>query len=493
MAGFRCAIAALFLMIVAAPAHAEWRRAETEHFILYGELPASELRQRAESVERFDELLRRFTAVATEPIGPKFRVYILNDETEVSERFYGRALGVYIPTLRGPFALVPDKEFGIGAFRTPPQQILFHEYAHHFMLQNFPANYPGWYVEGVADFYSTVRFTDDGQVEIGYPLHTRAAVLDGYDSWIDYHELLASDEPLWWSSLTQGWLLVHYAAFNQEARRVLQDYLSAMQRGLSGEQAYSESFGRAGWNLHSAIRRYFREDRVPVTTIPMDFATVEVSIRELSEAEADVALLYPREGTTLGGQIRRTARAHSDDAQALAELAAYQIAGGRFDQAAASAERAIELDPRNVDANLFLGTALIGGAAEAGDDADERWTRGRTALLEANRLDPYNPLALYRYYQSFPAAQNPTDTELAALEQAFRFVPQNREVRLALAVEFIAQQRFDEARLLVMPVFSTVHRGERAEFASDLVDRIERLDSDVSALRPVTRSVEFGS
>ena len=48
-----------------------------------------------------------------------------------------------------------------------PKSVLFHEYAHHFMLHHFPAAYPAWYVEGFAEFFSVVAFPQDGSIEYG--------------------------------------------------------------------------------------------------------------------------------------------------------------------------------------------------------------------------------------------------------------------------------------------------------------------------------------
>ena len=51
------AMAALTLF-VAAPAHAEWRKATSEHFVVYGDINEGALRSYTQKVERFDRLLR---------------------------------------------------------------------------------------------------------------------------------------------------------------------------------------------------------------------------------------------------------------------------------------------------------------------------------------------------------------------------------------------------------------------------------------------------
>ena len=61
-----------------------------------------------------------------------------------------------------------------------PQQVLFHEYTHHFMFQHFSAAYPSWYVEGFAETAATIVMKPDGSFHLGNPPQYRsdAAVLE---------------------------------------------------------------------------------------------------------------------------------------------------------------------------------------------------------------------------------------------------------------------------------------------------------------------------
>ncbi len=54
------------------------------------------------------------------------------------------------------------------------QQTLFHEYGHHFMKRYVTAAFPAWFVEGFAEYYSTVDFDKQGKALIGKPARRRA-------------------------------------------------------------------------------------------------------------------------------------------------------------------------------------------------------------------------------------------------------------------------------------------------------------------------------
>ena len=79
------AIAALILLVLfgAAPARAEWRRAESPNFILYGDASESQLRARVLLLEDFDRLLRVITSVNTPPTGSKLHIYLLRSHGDL--------------------------------------------------------------------------------------------------------------------------------------------------------------------------------------------------------------------------------------------------------------------------------------------------------------------------------------------------------------------------------------------------------------------------
>ena len=66
-----------FALFGASPAKADWRRAESPNFILYGNLSETELRQRILRLEDFDHLLRIIISVTEPPMHNKLRVYIV--------------------------------------------------------------------------------------------------------------------------------------------------------------------------------------------------------------------------------------------------------------------------------------------------------------------------------------------------------------------------------------------------------------------------------
>ena len=55
------------------------------------------------------------------------------------------------------------------------ETILYHEYAHHFMIASLTRRaYPLWFTEGFAEFFGGVQFKEDGSVLLGTPANHRA-------------------------------------------------------------------------------------------------------------------------------------------------------------------------------------------------------------------------------------------------------------------------------------------------------------------------------
>ena len=147
------------ITLIASPVQAEFRRAETDNFIIYAETTDEILSAYARNLERFDALLRHYTGASPEVSEVKFTIYLVENHRELQRRMGGSGYigGIYIADMRGPYAALPLRS----------SSVLLHEYVHHFMLRHAPAAYPRWYREGFAEFFSTVIFDEEGHAQLG--------------------------------------------------------------------------------------------------------------------------------------------------------------------------------------------------------------------------------------------------------------------------------------------------------------------------------------
>src|SRR5438046_2601208 len=65
------------------------------------------------------------------------------------------------------FAATATQANGGPETRISPQQVFFHEYAHHLQLWDARSAIPTWAVEGFAEFFASAEINKDGSVTIG--------------------------------------------------------------------------------------------------------------------------------------------------------------------------------------------------------------------------------------------------------------------------------------------------------------------------------------
>lgn len=458
----------LFCVCLSIPvaASATWHRAESPRFIIYSEMPEPELQTFTTELEQFDRLLRQYTGTQAEPAELKVRIYVV-ENADIVERYIGASGigGFYDGSVNGPIAVIPEQDLGSGYDRMDPRSILFHEYTHHFMLQYFPAAYPDWYVEGFAEYFSTVRFREDGIAEVGHPPIFRSRYFQ-YGQWISTERMLSNAVENTGMTYAQGWLITHLAANDPEIRSMLTDYLNRLRAGESGSDAYDATFGSWNRSFNRVLQGYLRRNRFRATGVPMEPLDPEtISITSITDEEAAIALLAPRAPGQMGYAVQRAIEYYPNNPQGHVELALDQLADEEFDEALQTVDRALALQPGHINANIAKGDILIAMAEAAGDPASPHWEASRQYIIRANNADPNNPSALASYYASFPNRESRPDVAVAALERAFVLVPQNDMFRLLLAEEYLGQERFADARQIITPIAQSPHDSETTERA----------------------------
>jgi hypothetical protein len=170
---------------------AAWYRAETDRFIIYADGREETVREYARKLHAFDAALRVLhPSAASRPPGHKLEVFLVRGTAGI--RRVDPNVGRYS---RGFYSAGPARMFAVAATgdNLAPEEILFHEYAHHFMMANFPAAYPTWFVEGWAEYFMTAEIAK-GQVRLGGYNESRAYWLFNA-AWIPMEEVLG--KPLW--------------------------------------------------------------------------------------------------------------------------------------------------------------------------------------------------------------------------------------------------------------------------------------------------------
>jgi tetratricopeptide (TPR) repeat protein len=488
----------LLAMLCAAPAQAEWWEARTDHFIVFSEGAQKDVRAFAEKLERYDQSLRSLQKVKPDnrlSDSRKVTIYRSGDIKDVAALAGAPGSGIagfYIPRASGPVAFVPSREeikerslytdAGSQAASTlDAQTVLFHEYAHHFMFRHFAAAYPSWYVEGLAETYSTIEFKDGGKFHIGNPPQARAQALFGGLNYSIKRMLMTSQKPDFTDVIgryTYGWLLTHYLTFDTTRQGQLLTYLRLINSGTSMSDAAVKAFGDLG-RLESDVQAYLRKRPLPGALVqPGTYTEPKVDIRALGPDEAAIMKLRSRSKV---GVTRKTAKDVARDAEAVAarypgsylvqmSLAEAELDAESLDAADRAADAAIAARPDSAEALYYKGNIALERAKK--DPAS--FAIARSWFQKANAADPDHPGPLIGTYQTYTRArQAAPESALIGLEKAYTLAPYDRDLRITLAGQLLSEQKGDIARDLLIPLALAPHESKQAKAMSEVVDLIE--------------------
>jgi tetratricopeptide (TPR) repeat protein len=481
----------VLLLFLPAAARAEWFEASSTHFRVYAEGDAKSVRAFATRLERFDKGLRFWNRIPDEDLGPANRVtvYVVPDMGAVQRlaRAGPGLAGFYIGRAGGSVAFTPRRAGGGSRFDLDAETILLHEYAHHFLRQNIAGSFPAWFVEGFAEFYSTARFDKDGSVAFGLVAEHRASGLMNeatlpIEVLLDSGKRKLTEEQMEATIYGRGWLLTHFLTFNEGRSGQLGAYLTAIRRGASSLDAARSAFGDLR-KLDRELRAYARQPRLTSLVIAAEELPIgPVRARRLTQGEAAILPLRMQmargtdeeQANALIGALRRAAAPFPNDPAVQATLAEGEYEAGNLEEAQAAADRALAVQPRNVEALIWKGRAAIDRVGSEARSAAADWKEARRLLLAANAADPNHPVPFILFYESFAAeGVNPTRNAVAGLLRAFELAPQDTRLRLIVARQHLVDGKPAEARDALAPLAFDPHGGARTKAMQTILARLD--------------------
>ncbi len=508
--GAALAVASALSSFVASPALAEWLRAETDHFIVYGDTSEGSLRRYAQKVERFDALLRTYYPIQTDHEIPKLEIFMAEGRRDMNRMSPGISEGVagYYSPNSGRIYTIVDTRSSMG------DVVVFHEYAHHFMFQMRANAYPSWFVEGFAEYYSTATLTND-RIQFGRHNPGRMnSLMNGFNSWAKIEDVLKWRIPnsgrfpahLYYA---QSWAMTHYFMSTPDRTQMLGRYLSAVAGGEDSIVAMQAATGRTPSQLQDDIWRYI-SGSINIMSPQIAIIHPEVAISRLSKAQADAIWLDVRldnapirlpaeeeveDGAQTDAQKARRARARREAAENRAELIRSAFALGerhadsdvgrlltarahrlsqRPDLALAALTPSLDASTNNAQVLRVAALALMDQteAAESVDDANELRRQASVYLARAMDAEPLD----FRIYLGLNDVRNgqpryPTDNDISTLEVACALAPQSFDCRTRLAHAYMARDMNPEAIAVLTPVANSPHSSGYKRQARAMINR----------------------
>ncbi|RYF94853.1 MAG: hypothetical protein EON95_03760 [Caulobacteraceae bacterium] len=479
-------VAVLLLVLAASPAEARWYRAESKRFIVYSDGDKDALAKFVSDLEDYDAILLDMMLVPAERVEPpKLKIYLVGRQEDlkiVRPNISSLVAGFYSASLDDIFFIADRPQ----SRDTLADDVIYHEYAHHFMYHYATRSYPGWYVEGFAEYFGAVELKDTSFI-VGGLAHGRGYTLFN-SKWVPLGDLLSKrpyefktgEESI--SFYAQAWLLTHYMRSDPQRLKQLNRYFAALTPDKNPAETWTEVTGDSMDALTVKLRAYARGN-LPATSFTRreKRKLAPSTITELSPAAADFVLLQLRlsggveekEQAAVLSLVRARAAKYPGDHMAETTLARAELGFGDFDKGRALIGGLLARDPNDAEALQILGIALV-QKAEDDKDEDKLLKEARKYLARAYQANNDDYRTLYYFTQAQRGLPGyPSENTVELLTEAQVRAPQVQEVPLTLASALMSHKRWDEAVALLTPLANDPHGEGAAEAAQDMLRRIK--------------------
>lgn len=487
------------LLIFQNDAHGKWIEVGTDHFIIYTQQNEKTITEVANRLERFHSLLNYIFKRQDIPpsAANRLSIYVLSTKNKLRVLHGGNNKkhigGFYIGRSGSPAAFITTIKPN-SKKQSQSEQILLHEYVHHYLIGSSSIAFPMWVNEGAAEFFSNVKFEENGSIGVGMPAYNRRWDLGGYSvkkvpssTLLDTHKYIKDKTYGYDNFYGRSWLLFHKLIFSKEREGQLAKYLKLISEGYSEVNAATMTFGDLEI-LDKELNVYQRKKVMSYAPIPRKLLSEgsKFHIRTLSRAEQKsihLAMQLKR-GVNKDDLIKIIPKLNSLLLQFPNDLALLDLAlEAEYDgivaklhfsdtnRAVALSNKILSLDPGNTMAMRYKALSMAENLLGS-ESSSFNWQQVKILLENAIKLNPQNPLLLESYFDIF-LMQDVPPTELATkrLQLASNISRFDIDLRAKLAYHYFEKGAYLEAIDSLRPLLGASHNQKLRGWAADLMEK----------------------
>jgi len=468
-----------------------WVSVRTKNFLLLGNAEEKDIRKVGLRLEQFREVFTK--------LFPKMRfntpvpttVIVFKSDSSYAPFKPG-------PNIAGYFQPGPDVNYITLTTESRGQQdpfsVIFHEYT-HLLVENTFKDIPLWFNEGLAEYYSTFKITDDQKITLGAPIGNHVFLLRER-TMLPLRTLFEVDHksPHYNEKNKQGifyaesWALMHYLIIGKAGRvEQLGKFMELLGTQTPLDQAFQQAFGVPFEVMEKELRDYVKKDRYNVLNghfehkIELD---TNAEATPLTEAEAEAYLgdlMLHSSRTGAHSYLEKALRLDPNLAMAHASLGMAYFREGNLDKAQASLERAVAANSQNYLAHYYY--ALVLSGAETGNVTAypaDLVTKIREHLQKAITLRPDypEPRKLLAFVSLVTGER--VDESIVAVRRVLNGSPGRHDFINMLAQLYLRKNDVKTARLLLEQVAKSNATEENRNEAEALLKHINTYEESLA-------------
>jgi len=443
----------------------KWISLRTKNFFLISNTGEKELRQAGVKMEQFREVFTRLFPKIRYNTSVPTTVVIFKSDDSYRPFQTGSNVGYFQPGPDANYITLTTELNG----RPDPFSVIFHEYT-HLLVKNTFANAPLWFNEGLAEYNSTFKITDDQKVALGTAIGNHVFLLRE-SRLLPFKTLFEVDHnsPHYNESKKQGifyaesWALMHYLLIGKTGYvEPLAKFLDLLNANVPKDQAFQQAFGMPFETMEKDLRAYVKQDRYNVLNghfenkLALD-TSAQVTVLTEAESQAylgDLLLHINRAGAL--EYLQNAVKLDPNLTMAHTSLGMLYFRQGKVAEARASLERAVAGNSQNYLAHYYYAFALSRHAPDESTPSSaytpEMLAKMREHLQKAialrpDFLDSYNLLA----FVSLVTGEGVKEA-IEALKKALSVSPNRTDFTFTLAQLYMRDRDYKTSRQLLEQV-----------------------------------------
>ena len=502
-----------------------WFRAESQHFVVYSDTRNEDVTLLLNNLEKLDHLLRIYTRDyrVARGVQQKLTLYFHNrvesfnalatDEPEEAVGLYsscGAGVQGFAVNLK-PLASLRNDQL-IKAPLNSSLSYIFEAYTRHFLYRYTDIRAPISYIDGLAQYFSGVRFSDDHMV-VGRPPVDVGRYLYHLDSGnrynLSYENVL---EPATASSqgfkaesgsrlefLARSWIMTHYMLSSSENRIKMDKFLNLVHQDIPAGKAFETSFGLNVDDISDAMWRYrikgLEIAEIDVPSLPaaqVGFTSLPASTTDFILADATLKSCPTRKtGEALLKSLSQKAATIRNNDFAKLILSRAQIDWGNAADALPYLTEATRKDGANGEALYLLGLANLRLHEQDKAAARESYLQAaKSHLARARALNPASAQAAFAFYQAeMRGSAPPGDKALEAAIAAWKNAHEVNAYARSAALAYAYTGRAPEADNALTLIAHNVRDPEMASWATSWQGKLAKGVNRADLLAEMRREI----